>query len=129
MNFHQGPPMKPFRPSRNAFRLALLASIALLLFCDWKSDEIEFIFVVLLSLAAAIGFFMPRSGWYGGALIGASIPIAHFVSRWSDRLAPPGYHKHPPNAEHWKAALILIAVGVMAGIVGAWARPRVETSI
>ena len=72
--------------------------MALLLFCEWSTDETGFIFAVLLALAGSIGFFMLRFGWLGGAIIGASIPIAHSVSLCSDRLAP-AYQKHPPKAE------------------------------
>ena len=120
--------MNRILPSRRAFLFALAASVALLLFCDWRTEEVSFILAVLLALSATIGFFMPRFGWIGGAVTGGAIPIKHFVAVGSNWLAP-AVRRQAPDAADLRAILILIAVGVMAGVVGAWVRARVETSI
>lgn len=71
--------MTQIRNTGLAFSLALSVAIMVLPFCEWHTDETGVVFVVLLSLAAAIGYLVPRYGWLGGSAIGASIPVAHFA--------------------------------------------------
>jgi len=108
----------PFR-----YWFGLLGGAAFLLFCEWHTDETGFMFGLLLVLAGGIGFLAPRHAILSALVIGAAIPLAHFLSQSTGYLIPH-YQQHPPSTADWVVMTGLILVAGIAAQIGAFMRTR-----
>ena len=105
------------------YALLLALGVAAVIWFEWHTDEVTVVLALLLSAAAALGFYRPAGFVLTGLAIGAAVPGAHLASMLSGRFPPP-YQTQLPSTGDLVMMATLVVFALAAAFVGGFARRR-----
>jgi hypothetical protein len=109
--------------TRLIYGVLLVLAVTILLIVQWHGAGIAVLLVLLVLLAAPLGYGRPPAQLDTGFVLGLAMPVVR-VGSYLTGLHGPAYHGSPPSRADWVTMAAFVVTAVAAACAGAWLRRR-----